>query len=67
MTDNGKYGLLVPRGDRAKLVEAMEQILQPEVRAQYSELGQQRTEVLSPLASAGALVDFLSKRLRVGN
>lgn len=63
VTDNGTYGLLVPRGDRAKLVEAMERILQPDVRAQYSESGQQRAEMLTPLASASALVDFLSKRL----
>jgi glycosyltransferase involved in cell wall biosynthesis len=63
VTDNGACGLLVPRGDRVKLVEAMDRILQPDVRAQYSELGQRRTEALSPLASASALVDFLSKRL----
>jgi glycosyltransferase involved in cell wall biosynthesis len=67
VTDNGTYGLLVPREDRAKLTEAMEQILQPDVRARYSELGQQRAEELSPLASANALVDFLSKRLRLGD
>jgi glycosyltransferase involved in cell wall biosynthesis len=65
VTDNGAYGLLVPRENRAGLVEAMERILQPDVRARYSELGQQRTEALSPLASASALVDFLTKHLRL--
>ena len=30
VTDNGAYGLLVPRGDRVKLVEAMDRILQPD-------------------------------------
>jgi glycosyltransferase involved in cell wall biosynthesis len=60
VTDNGTYGLLVPRGDRRKLAEAMEQMLQPEVRARYSELGQQRADALSPVASANVLVDFLS-------
>lgn len=60
VTDNGRYGLLVPRGDRVKLAEAMEHILRPDMRAQYSELGQQRIEALSPTASANALVDFLS-------
>jgi glycosyltransferase involved in cell wall biosynthesis len=60
VTDNGNYGLLVPRGDRAKLAEAMAHILQPDVRARYSVLGQQRIEALSPIASANALVDFLT-------
>jgi glycosyltransferase involved in cell wall biosynthesis len=63
VTGNGEYGLLVPRGDRAKLIEAMERMLQPDVRAQYSELGRQRVETLSPIASASALVEFLSERL----
>ena len=63
VTGNGKYGLLVPRGDRVKLAEAMARILQPEVRAQYSELGQQRAGDLSPAASANVLVDFISARL----
>jgi glycosyltransferase involved in cell wall biosynthesis len=63
VTDNGKYGLLVPRGDRAKLTEAMERMLQPSVRTQYSELGRERAEALSPSTSANALVDFLSDHL----
>jgi glycosyltransferase involved in cell wall biosynthesis len=60
VTENGKYGLLVPRGDREKLTEAMMRMLQPDVRAQYSELGLQRAEALSPKASAGVLLDFIS-------
>lgn len=63
VTDNGRYGLLVPRGDRAKLAEAMVDMLQLELRAQYSELGLQRAEALSPAASANVLVDFLSRHL----
>jgi glycosyltransferase involved in cell wall biosynthesis len=63
VTDNGKYGLLVPRGDRTELAKAMESMLQPDVRAHYSELGHQRCEVMSPLASATALLDFLSGHL----
>lgn len=63
VTDSGRYGLLVPRGDRGRLVEAMERILQPDVRARYSELGQQRLPSLSPAACAGTLLDFLSERL----
>jgi len=63
VTDDGRCGLLVPRADRAKLSEAMVRMLQTDVRAQYSDLGLQRAEALSPVASGNALVDFLSARL----
>jgi glycosyltransferase involved in cell wall biosynthesis len=63
VTDNGKYGLLVPRGDRAKLAEAMNRMLQPDVRVRYSEMGQERVEAMSPTASATALVEFLTNHL----
>jgi glycosyltransferase involved in cell wall biosynthesis len=63
VTESGRYGLLVPRGDTAKLAEAMERMLQPAVRGQYAELGKQRADALSPTASADALVDFLVKHL----
>lgn len=63
VTDDGKYGVLIPRGDKTKLVEAMEHVLQPAVRARYSELGQQRIIALSPKASANALIDFLTGQL----
>ena len=63
VTDDGRHGLLIPRGDPAKLAEAMEEMLQPEVRTQYSKLGLERAEELSPEASAKALVTFLSDHL----
>jgi glycosyltransferase involved in cell wall biosynthesis len=65
VTDNGEYGLLVPRGDQAKLAEAMVRMLRPDIRARYSKLGQQRIEALSPIASATALVDFFTDQLRL--
>jgi glycosyltransferase involved in cell wall biosynthesis len=65
VTDDGKYGLLVPRGDQEKLVEAMEHMLQADVRAHYSKLGQERVEALSPMASANALLDFLTGQLKL--
>lgn len=65
VTDNGRYGLLVPRGDRGKLVEAMTLMLQPETRAHYSELGVQRADEFSPTASANLLVDFISAHLQM--
>jgi glycosyltransferase involved in cell wall biosynthesis len=66
VTEDGRYGLLVPRGDRAKLAEAMETMLQPAVREHYSDLGYQRVESLSPMACASMLVDFLSGHLGLG-
>ena len=63
VTEDGKYGLLVPRGDQAELAKAMVQMLQPEARARYSVLGKQRAEELSPAASANALVEFLTDQL----
>jgi glycosyltransferase involved in cell wall biosynthesis len=62
VTEEGKYGLLVPRSDPLKLAEAMERMLQPQVRAHYVELGYQRAEALSPMACASTLIDFVSGR-----
>ena len=64
VTDDGKYGLLVPRGNRAELAGAMERMLQPDVRARYSSWAE-RAEALSPAASADALVDFLAGHVGV--
>jgi glycosyltransferase involved in cell wall biosynthesis len=66
VVDNGSYGLLVPPRDRSRLADAMESILQPDIRAQYSKLGQERIKALSPTASARGLVDFLSNNLGLG-
>ena len=62
VTDDGTYGMLVPRGDVDHLVGAMADMLQPGVRARFAELGRERIEALSPSASAKALTDFLSRR-----
>ncbi len=63
VTDNGTYGLLVPKEDRPKLAEAMACMLRPEIHKRYSELGMQRADALSPIASATILVNFLSTHL----
>jgi glycosyltransferase involved in cell wall biosynthesis len=65
VTDDGKYGLLVPRGEKDKLAEAMVHMLHPDVRERFSELGLQRIEEFSPKACAHALVDFLTNHLQV--
>ena len=59
VTEDGKFGLLVPMRDTAKLAAAMEQMLNPEVRNRYSDLGLQRADTFSPAACARALSDFL--------
>jgi glycosyltransferase involved in cell wall biosynthesis len=61
VTGDGKYGVLVPRGDRTRLAEAMQRILDPRERAHYHALGRERVEALSPTASGYALIDFLSQ------
>ena len=63
VTGDGSYGLLVPRGNRAKIAEAMEHMLEQDVRGRYSELGRHRAAELSPAASAKVLTDFLSAHL----
>jgi glycosyltransferase involved in cell wall biosynthesis len=62
VTDDGRYGLLVPRGDRALLAEAMVAVLDPDVHDRYSDLGRRRAEDMSPAASADALTSYLADR-----
>ena len=66
VTEDGRCGLLVPRGDRVKLAEAMMAMLRSEIRARYSELALEHVEARSPLACAGALVNFLLEHLGLG-
>jgi len=63
VTEGGKYGLLVPRGDPVSLARAMGEMLRPDVRAHYAEIGRQRVEEFSPAACASALIDFLDANL----
>lgn len=59
VTDDGRYGVLVPRNDRAALVAAMEGMLSPATRDAYSARGLERIRAFSPLRSATALVDYV--------
>ncbi len=61
VTDGGTYGMLVPRGDRASLAQAMARMLDPDVRASYAQLGDRRVRALSPEASANALLDLVTE------
>jgi glycosyltransferase involved in cell wall biosynthesis len=62
VTQNGAFGILVPRGSRASLAEAMTRVLNPQVRERYSELGRERVKAFSPLASAEALLGFVDEQ-----
>lgn len=61
VTDNGRFGVLVPREDRSALIRAMESILDDGLHHQYSKLGLERIAAFSPHACANALVDFLEE------
>jgi glycosyltransferase involved in cell wall biosynthesis len=65
VTDDGQYGLLVPRNNARQLADAMLAILQPTLRKQFTDLGMQRAEALSPAASAASLLEFLDSRFGV--
>lgn len=65
VTDGGRYGILVPRGDRSALTEAMRSILQPDARARYSALGLARIETFSPSKCADELIAFAVEQLGV--
>lgn len=59
--DNGRYGLLVPRGDARALAQAMVKIANPEVRARYAELGRQRIADFGPKPIGARLLRFLDQ------
>lgn len=56
---NGRYGLLVPKGDLESLAAAMVSMTDPSVRAKYSALGLQRATNFTPEVVGPALLDFL--------
>lgn len=60
VTADGRYGILIPRGNRAELTRAMTEVLRPEIHASYAALGRQRSAELSPASSAEVLIDFLT-------
>jgi glycosyltransferase involved in cell wall biosynthesis len=62
VTDGGRYGLLVPRGERDSLSDAMIRMLAPSERARFSDLGRRRVEYFSPTACANALISFLDEQ-----
>jgi glycosyltransferase involved in cell wall biosynthesis len=63
VTDGGRYGSLVPRGNRAELTAAMEKMLRPDVHGKYRELGSQQARKFSPASCSAALADFLCGHL----
>ena len=65
VTGDGYYGILVPRGDKSALTEAMRRALQPDVRARYSALGLERIATLAPATCANMLIEFIVGQLGV--
>ncbi|MDQ6617294.1 MAG: glycosyltransferase [Actinomycetota bacterium] len=59
VTDDGRCGLLVPRGDVDGLARAMEKVLVPAVRSQYVAAGFERAATFSPLACATTFLDYV--------
>ena len=59
VTDNGRYGLLVPRGDVAALAQAVTELLDPAKRAAWAERGKARAADFSPSICSRALVQRL--------
>ena len=59
VTDNGRYGLLVPRGDVAALTQAVTELLDPAQRAAWAERGKARAADFSPSICSRALVERL--------
>jgi glycosyltransferase involved in cell wall biosynthesis len=66
VTDAGRYGVLVPRGDVHALSAGMRGLMTSELRSRYSALGQQRVKAFSPRICATALVDFLDDLIASG-
>ena len=59
VTDNGRYGLLVPRGDVAALTQAVTELLDPVQRAAWAERAMARAADFSPSICSQALVERL--------
>ncbi len=65
VTEDGHCGILVPRGEKHALAEAMQSALTEDVRIRYAKLGLERIETLSPSKCATGLVQFLVKQVGV--
>lgn len=65
VTDDGRYGILVPRSDGSALTGAMRHALQPADRARYAALGLKRINAFSPANCANVLTEFIRQQLGV--
>ena len=64
--DDGRAGLLVPRGDRAALANAMAQMEDPELRKRYASLSLERAERFTPGRVGEDLLAFIESLPRPG-
>jgi glycosyltransferase involved in cell wall biosynthesis len=58
--DDGRAGVLVPRGDPRAVAEAMTRLADPQVRADYAARARRRAEAFMPGPVGAALVRFLA-------
>ena len=59
--DDGRAGMLVPRGDRAALAAAIRQMAEPAVRARYARLALERAQAFTPGRVGATLVRFVTE------
>ena len=62
VTDDGRFGALVPCGDRGGLARAMQALLDPGTRAEWSAKARVRADAFTPEGCAHQLVDQLVDR-----
>jgi glycosyltransferase involved in cell wall biosynthesis len=58
--DDGQAGLLVPRGDRAALAQAMSALAEPATRRRYAELARARAASFAPGPVGAALLQLIA-------
>jgi glycosyltransferase involved in cell wall biosynthesis len=58
--DDGQAGLLVPRGDRAALAQAMSALAEPATRRRYAELARARAASFAPGPVGAALLRLIA-------
>jgi glycosyltransferase involved in cell wall biosynthesis len=58
--DEGRAGMLVPRGDRGALALAIRQMAEPAVRARYARLAAERAQAFTPAEVGATLIRFIA-------
>jgi glycosyltransferase involved in cell wall biosynthesis len=62
--DDGRAGMLVPKGDRAALAQAMTAMADPATRRRYAALARARAACFAPEPVGGVLLQLIAKARR---